>query len=47
MTDATLPTLAAHSYGIGAAACAYMGTIAALVKMGQLEGWKVFAAPKV
>lgn len=36
-----------HSYGIGAAACAYMGTIAALVKMGQLEGWKVFAAPKV
>uniref|UniRef100_A0A8C9KRM2 NADH dehydrogenase [ubiquinone] 1 alpha subcomplex subunit 11 n=1 Tax=Panthera tigris altaica TaxID=74533 RepID=A0A8C9KRM2_PANTA len=38
---------AAHSYGIGAAACAYMGTIAALVKMGQLEGWKVFAAPKV
>uniref|UniRef100_A0A7N5NZU1 NADH dehydrogenase [ubiquinone] 1 alpha subcomplex subunit 11 n=1 Tax=Ailuropoda melanoleuca TaxID=9646 RepID=A0A7N5NZU1_AILME len=36
-----------HSYGIGAAACAYMGTMAALLKMGQLEGWKVFAAPKV
>ncbi|TKC46326.1 hypothetical protein EI555_014181, partial [Monodon monoceros] len=36
-----------HSYGIGAAACAYMGMTAALVKMGQLEGWKVFAEPKV
>lgn len=47
MPDATLPTPAAHSYGIGAAACAYMGMMAALVKMGQLEGWKVFAEPKV
>uniref|UniRef100_A0A7J8BTT6 NADH dehydrogenase [ubiquinone] 1 alpha subcomplex subunit 11 n=1 Tax=Rousettus aegyptiacus TaxID=9407 RepID=A0A7J8BTT6_ROUAE len=37
----------AHSYGIGAAACVYMGVTAALVKMGQLEGWKVFAEPKV
>ncbi|XDA76558.1 hypothetical protein R6Z07F_006702 [Ovis aries] len=36
-----------RSYGIGAAACAYMGLTAALVKMGQLEGWKVFAEPKV
>ncbi|XP_054418250.1 NADH dehydrogenase [ubiquinone] 1 alpha subcomplex subunit 11 [Pteronotus mesoamericanus] len=36
-----------HSYGIGAAACAYMGVTAALVKMGQLEGWKLFAEPKV
>uniref|UniRef100_UPI002444E68A NADH dehydrogenase [ubiquinone] 1 alpha subcomplex subunit 11-like n=1 Tax=Nyctereutes procyonoides TaxID=34880 RepID=UPI002444E68A len=36
-----------HSYGIGAAACAYMGMTAALLKMGQLEGWKVFAPPKV
>ncbi|XP_057566422.1 NADH dehydrogenase [ubiquinone] 1 alpha subcomplex subunit 11 [Hippopotamus amphibius kiboko] len=36
-----------HSYRIGAAACAYMGMTAALVKMGQLEGWKVFAEPKV
>lgn len=45
--DPALPTLAAHSYGIGAAACAYMGMTAALVKMGQLEGWKVFAEPKV
>ncbi|KAI4583974.1 hypothetical protein MJG53_007253 [Ovis ammon polii x Ovis aries] len=35
-----------RSYGIGAAACAYMGLTAALVKMGQLEGWKVFAEPK-
>lgn len=45
--DASLPALTAHSYGIGAAACAYMGMTAALVKMGQLEGWKVFAEPKV
>ncbi|NP_001231853.1 NADH dehydrogenase [ubiquinone] 1 alpha subcomplex subunit 11 [Sus scrofa] len=36
-----------RSYGIGAAACAYMGLTAALVKMGQLEGWQVFAEPKV
>ncbi|XP_021561046.1 NADH dehydrogenase [ubiquinone] 1 alpha subcomplex subunit 11 [Neomonachus schauinslandi] len=36
-----------HSYGIGAAACAYMGMTAALLKMGQQEGWKVFVAPKV
>uniref|UniRef100_A0A8C3WYF3 NADH dehydrogenase [ubiquinone] 1 alpha subcomplex subunit 11 n=1 Tax=Catagonus wagneri TaxID=51154 RepID=A0A8C3WYF3_9CETA len=36
-----------RSYGIGAAACAYMGLTAALVKMGQLEGWRVFAEPKV
>lgn len=45
--DAALPTPAAHSYGIGAAACAYMGMTAALLKMGRQEGWKVFAAPKV
>ncbi|XP_006896427.1 PREDICTED: NADH dehydrogenase [ubiquinone] 1 alpha subcomplex subunit 11 [Elephantulus edwardii] len=36
-----------HSYGVGATACAYMGMAAALVKMGQLEGWKVLADPKV
>ncbi|XP_004441317.1 PREDICTED: NADH dehydrogenase [ubiquinone] 1 alpha subcomplex subunit 11 [Ceratotherium simum simum] len=36
-----------HSYGIGVAACAYMGLTAALVKMGQLEGWKLYAEPKV
>ncbi|XP_036898575.1 NADH dehydrogenase [ubiquinone] 1 alpha subcomplex subunit 11 [Sturnira hondurensis] len=36
-----------HSYGIGATACAYMGITAALVKMGHLEGWKLFAEPKV
>ncbi|MXQ83902.1 hypothetical protein E5288_WYG002432 [Bos mutus] len=36
-----------RSYGIGAAACAYMGLTAALVKMGQLEGWQVFAEPKL
>ncbi|XP_004378479.1 NADH dehydrogenase [ubiquinone] 1 alpha subcomplex subunit 11 [Trichechus manatus latirostris] len=36
-----------HSYGMGAASCVCMGTAAALVKMGQLEGWKVFVEPKV
>lgn len=45
--DTTLSTLAAHSYGIGAASCVYMGIAAALVKMGQLEGWEVFPEPKV
>lgn len=45
--DTFLFTLAAHGYGVGAAACAYMGMTAALVKMGQLEGWKVFAEPRV
>ena len=40
LSDASLSTPAARSYGIGAAACAYMGLTAALVKMGQLEGWK-------
>lgn len=39
--------LTAHSYGVGAAACAYMGMTAALFKMGQLEGWKLVSAPKV
>ncbi|XP_055963255.1 NADH dehydrogenase [ubiquinone] 1 alpha subcomplex subunit 11 [Sorex fumeus] len=36
-----------HSYGTGAAACAYLGAAAALMKMGQLEGWKLFPEPKV
>ncbi|XP_004059869.1 NADH dehydrogenase [ubiquinone] 1 alpha subcomplex subunit 11 [Gorilla gorilla gorilla] len=36
-----------HNYGIGAAACVYFGIAASLVKMGQLEGWEVFAKPKV
>ncbi|XP_003461151.1 NADH dehydrogenase [ubiquinone] 1 alpha subcomplex subunit 11 [Cavia porcellus] len=36
-----------HSYGIAAGGCVCMGTAAALVKMGQLEGWEVFAQPKV
>lgn len=45
--DLALSALAAHSYAIGATACAYMGITAALVKMGQLEGWKLFAEPKV
>ncbi|EAW69133.1 NADH:ubiquinone oxidoreductase subunit A11 [Homo sapiens] len=36
-----------HNYGIGAAACVYFGIAASLVKMGRLEGWEVFAKPKV
>ncbi|XP_036315957.1 NADH dehydrogenase [ubiquinone] 1 alpha subcomplex subunit 11 [Pipistrellus kuhlii] len=36
-----------HSYGIGAAACVYMGVAASLAKMAQLEGWELFAEPKV
>ncbi|PNJ18398.1 NADH dehydrogenase [ubiquinone] 1 alpha subcomplex subunit 11 isoform X2 [Pongo pygmaeus] len=36
-----------HNYGIGAAACVYLGIAASLVKMGQLEGWEVFVKPKV
>ena len=45
--DLALFALTAPSYGIGAAACMYMGIAASLVKMGQLEDWKVFAEPKV
>ncbi|XP_062034646.1 NADH dehydrogenase [ubiquinone] 1 alpha subcomplex subunit 11 [Lepus europaeus] len=37
----------AHSYAVGAAGCVYLGTMAALVKMGQLEGWELFARPRV
>ncbi|XP_062968446.1 NADH dehydrogenase [ubiquinone] 1 alpha subcomplex subunit 11 isoform X2 [Cynocephalus volans] len=36
-----------HSYGIAASSCVYMGAAAALFKMGQLEGWDVFAKPKM
>ncbi|XP_005405809.1 PREDICTED: NADH dehydrogenase [ubiquinone] 1 alpha subcomplex subunit 11 [Chinchilla lanigera] len=36
-----------HNYGIAAGGCVYMGAVAALVKMGQLEGWEPFASPKV
>ncbi|XP_003421700.1 NADH dehydrogenase [ubiquinone] 1 alpha subcomplex subunit 11 [Loxodonta africana] len=36
-----------HSYSVGFTSCACLGTVAALVKMGQLEGWEVFADPKV
>uniref|UniRef100_A0A8D2DR99 NADH dehydrogenase [ubiquinone] 1 alpha subcomplex subunit 11 n=1 Tax=Sciurus vulgaris TaxID=55149 RepID=A0A8D2DR99_SCIVU len=36
-----------HSYGTAAAGCVYMGTVAALFKMGQLEGWELFSKPKV
>ncbi|KAM5189341.1 NADH dehydrogenase [ubiquinone] 1 alpha subcomplex subunit 11 [Callospermophilus lateralis] len=36
-----------HNYGIAAAGCVYMGTAAALFKMGQLEGWELFPKPKV
>lgn len=27
--------------------CVYMGTAAALFKIGKLEGWELFATPKV
>uniref|UniRef100_A0A0D9RBR2 NADH dehydrogenase [ubiquinone] 1 alpha subcomplex subunit 11 n=1 Tax=Chlorocebus sabaeus TaxID=60711 RepID=A0A0D9RBR2_CHLSB len=36
-----------HNYGIGASACVFLGIVASLVKMGRLEGWEVFAKPKV
>ncbi|XP_003798030.1 NADH dehydrogenase [ubiquinone] 1 alpha subcomplex subunit 11 [Otolemur garnettii] len=36
-----------HNYGIGATACVYMGVAAALVKMGKLEGWRMFGEPRV
>ncbi|KFO28806.1 NADH dehydrogenase [ubiquinone] 1 alpha subcomplex subunit 11 [Fukomys damarensis] len=36
-----------HNYGIAAGGCMYMGTTAALVKMGQLEGWQLFPDAKV
>ncbi|XP_076977139.1 NADH dehydrogenase [ubiquinone] 1 alpha subcomplex subunit 11 [Tamandua tetradactyla] len=36
-----------RSSGTGAAACLCFGTIAALTKMGQLEGWKLISDPKV
>lgn len=45
MPDAVFPT--AHNYGTAAAGCVYMGTAAALFKMGKLEGWELFATPKV
>ncbi|XP_008061836.1 NADH dehydrogenase [ubiquinone] 1 alpha subcomplex subunit 11 [Carlito syrichta] len=36
-----------HSPGVGATACVYMGAMAALLKIGRLEGWEVFPEPKV
>lgn len=36
-----------HSYGTAALGCVYMGTAAALFKMGKLEGWELFPTPKV
>ncbi|XP_075798710.1 NADH dehydrogenase [ubiquinone] 1 alpha subcomplex subunit 11 isoform X1 [Microtus pennsylvanicus] len=36
-----------HNYGTAATGCVYMGTAAALFKMGKLEGWELFASPKV
>lgn len=38
---------AAHSYGVAAASCVYMGIAASLFKMGQLEGWELFPKPRV
>lgn len=37
----------AHSYGTAAMGCVYMGTAAALFKIGKLEGWELFPTPKV
>ena len=36
-----------HNYGTAATGCVYMGAAAALFKMGKLEGWELFASPKV
>ncbi|EHB15108.1 NADH dehydrogenase [ubiquinone] 1 alpha subcomplex subunit 11 [Heterocephalus glaber] len=36
-----------HNYGIAAGGCLYMGVMASLVKMGQLEGWDLFPSTKV
>ncbi|KAM5238948.1 NADH dehydrogenase [ubiquinone] 1 alpha subcomplex subunit 11 [Ctenodactylus gundi] len=36
-----------HSYGVAVGGCVYLGAAAALVKMGQLEGWDMFPSPKV
>ncbi|XP_036590713.1 NADH dehydrogenase [ubiquinone] 1 alpha subcomplex subunit 11 [Trichosurus vulpecula] len=36
-----------HSYTSGAAACVYMGTAAALLKAGKLEGWKLASGPRI
>lgn len=46
LSDADLPPLRPAAMD-QAAACAYMGLTAALVKMGQLEGWKIYPEPKV
>eukprot|EP00072_Mus_musculus_P047141 XP_006522880.1 PREDICTED: NADH dehydrogenase [ubiquinone] 1 alpha subcomplex subunit 11-like isoform X2 [Mus musculus] len=35
-----------HSYGTAAMGCVYMGTAAALFKIGKLEGWELFPTPK-
>ncbi|KAM4887698.1 NADH dehydrogenase [ubiquinone] 1 alpha subcomplex subunit 11 [Thomomys bottae] len=36
-----------HSYGTAATGCMCMGIAAALLKMGQLEGWEMFAERKM
>ncbi|XP_069864526.1 NADH dehydrogenase [ubiquinone] 1 alpha subcomplex subunit 11 [Dipodomys merriami] len=36
-----------HSYGTAATGCVCMGIAAALLKMGQLEGWELVADRKV
>ncbi|MEJ1284097.1 NADHubiquinone oxidoreductase subunit A11 [Cricetulus griseus] len=36
-----------HSYGTAAVGCVYMGTAATLFKIGKLEGWDLFATPRV
>uniref|UniRef100_A0A8C6RF85 NADH dehydrogenase [ubiquinone] 1 alpha subcomplex subunit 11 n=1 Tax=Nannospalax galili TaxID=1026970 RepID=A0A8C6RF85_NANGA len=36
-----------HSYGTAAVGCISMGTAAAFLKIGQLEGWELFPKPRV
>uniref|UniRef100_UPI00398F4061 NADH dehydrogenase [ubiquinone] 1 alpha subcomplex subunit 11 n=1 Tax=Pristiophorus japonicus TaxID=55135 RepID=UPI00398F4061 len=37
----------AHSYMTGTSACLSLGIIAALTKMGKMEGWRISGPPKL
>ncbi|XP_062888294.1 NADH dehydrogenase [ubiquinone] 1 alpha subcomplex subunit 11 [Mobula hypostoma] len=37
----------AHSYSTGTLACLSLGAIAALTKMGKMEGWRLSGPPKL
>ncbi|KAH0625731.1 hypothetical protein JD844_033937 [Phrynosoma platyrhinos] len=37
----------AQSFGIGTSACIGLGTLAALVKIGKKEGWRLVGPPKL